>query len=107
MKKIVTLCLLFAFVFAASGLHKHVSVTTPSLAASSMSTTQAPVDMAKCCASQNEESETHSPRCLGDNCLSSVILPTPQIGFGDKLRFAAPIQLDALHTSSFLRPPIV
>ncbi len=97
------------FTMGASGLAKavasHNSINTQTEAISQINTSDQK-SLTKCCLVKEEQSDTQSPRCIGDICIQvPSTKPTP-LGFGNKLPMITSAYIGMDIQTSFLRPPI-
>ena len=105
MGKIVISVLVFAFLLAAGGVHK--IAYSPDV--ETIAVSQGIVDdigETHCCVDEAGESETQNPRCLGDNCLASVLQPSTFPGDSQRLNIPVLSFSTKLVSNTVLRPPI-
>ncbi|MEO1141366.1 MAG: hypothetical protein AAFW66_03355 [Pseudomonadota bacterium] len=107
MIRAVLVMVIVAFALAAGGVNKLVENyndrATLEIAAS-QDVIKAGIE--QCCDGESEESDFENPRCLGDNCISTIsALSSPQ-GYGNKIRLTLAQDIGTLEPNRFLRPPI-
>lgn len=106
MARVLMFFLLLAFTFASGGVHKLVHLQDQSEIQISSTHDVVKAGVEKCCDAANDETGIEKPRCLGDNCVSSIAGLAQPDDFSSVIRRYSAEALGNVDLNRFLRPPI-
>jgi len=106
MRKILVVILLFVFASTFSGLRENAYAKDTATIVSIQTIHTDRPESFKCCALQENETDSLSPRCVGEICIMQVALHDIPSRFSDKLKIRSSLKLEVRVDAIFLRPPI-